>query len=63
METSGGTIVTKLTKEKILEMASEFLADASTFESIGDDNWLKAVLFYNVGVNDFARVLIKELEK
>ena len=52
-----------LTKEKILDMASEWLADSSTFDSIGDDNWLKAVLFYNTGVNDFARALIKELEK
>ena len=52
-----------LTKEMILDMASEWLADASTFECIGDDNWLKCVLFYNTGVNDFARALIKELEK
>lgn len=52
-----------LTKEKILDMASEWLADASTFESIGDDNWLKCVLFYNTGVNDFARALIKKMEE
>ena len=52
-----------LTKEMILDMASEWLADSSTFEAIGDDNWLKAVLFYNTGVNDFARALIEEMEE
>ena len=57
-----GEIVANLTKEKILDMASEWLADASTFESINDDNWLKCVLFYNSGINDFARALIKEME-
>lgn len=57
-----GEIVANLTKEKILDMASEFLADAETFGEVNNPNWLAAVLFYNNGVNDFARVMIKEME-
>ena len=51
----------EITKEKILELASEAIADGSTFECIGDDAWLKAVLFYNTGINDFARMIIQRL--
>ena len=52
----------ELTKEKIYELASELISLGSTFEVIDDDNWLKAVLFYNTGINEFARQLVNAME-
>ena len=54
----------ELTKEKILQMASDYINDgASPFEALNDIEWLKAQLFYNTGINDFARAIAKEMEK
>ena len=54
----------ELTKEKILDLASEMIETTATFECLGEneDNWLKAGLFYNTGINEFARALIRALE-
>lgn len=51
-----------LTKEKILDLASNFFAESSTFEGLNEPNWITAILFYNNGINDFARALISEME-
>lgn len=53
----------KITKEKILDIASDMISDSAAFESLGDNDWLHAVLFYNTGINDLARHLIRVLEE
>ena len=57
----------ELTKEKILSVAHEIIGFWVPFEGLNknaesDHEWLKAVLFFNTGVNEFAKALIKELE-
>ena len=54
-----------LTKEKILDLASESIACFEPFEALAntpDHEWIKASLFHIAAINEFARTLIKEME-
>ena len=53
----------ELTKEKVLKLAIDFIADCNLFEANDDVDWIKASAFYNSGVADFAKAIIAEMEK
>ena len=57
----------ELTKEKILDIASEQVACFEPFSALNSSEpnheWIKASLFYITAINEFARKLINELEK